>query len=62
MLKLSSANAFDWTRLKFCPSDLIFYYAVFIRPFPKQALGFTCLQYTSFEKTVGKGEIARNSI
>ena len=27
---------------------------------PKQALVFTCLQYTSFENTVGKGEIARN--
>ena len=29
-------------------------------PFPKQALVFTCLQYKSFENTVGKGEIARN--
>ena len=28
--------------------------------FPKQALVFTCLQYKSFEITVGKGEIARN--
>ena len=27
---------------------------------PKQALVFTCLQYKSFENTVGKGEIARN--
>ena len=27
-------------------------------PFPKQALVFTCLQYKSFENTVGKGEIA----
>ena len=27
---------------------------------PKQALLFTCLQYKSFENTVGKGEIARN--
>ena len=26
--------------------------------FPKQALVFTCLQYKSFEITVGKGEIA----
>ena len=31
-----------------------------IWPFPKQALIFTCLQYKSFENTVGKGEIARN--
>ena len=29
-------------------------------PFPKQALVFTCLQYKSFQNTVGKGEIARN--
>ena len=28
-------------------------------PFSKQALVFTCLQYMSFENTVGKGEIAR---
>ena len=27
--------------------------------FPKQAWFFTCLQYKSFEITVGKGEIAR---
>ena len=31
-----------------------------MNPFPKQALVFTCLQYESFENTVGKGEIARN--
>ena len=30
------------------------------KPFPKQALVFTCLQYKSFENTLGKGEIARN--
>ena len=30
------------------------------QPFPKQALVFKCLQYTSLEDTVGKGEIARN--
>ena len=28
--------------------------------FPKQALVFSCLQYKSFENTVGKGEIDRN--
>ena len=28
--------------------------------FPKQALVFTCLQYKSFEITVGKGEIVHN--
>ena len=28
--------------------------------FLKQALVFTCLQYKSFENTVGKGEIAHN--
>ena len=31
-----------------------------LKPFPKQALDFTCLQYRSFENTVGKGEIAHN--
>ena len=29
-------------------------------PFPIQALVFTCLQYKSFENTVGKGDIAPN--
>ena len=29
-------------------------------PFPKQALVFMCLQYKSFENTVGKGKIALN--
>ena len=29
-------------------------------PVPKQALVFTCLQYKSFENTVGKGEAARS--
>ena len=29
-------------------------------PFPIQTLVFTCLQYKSFENTVGKGEIAHN--
>ena len=28
-------------------------------PFPKQALVLTCLQYMSFENTMGKGKIAR---
>ena len=28
-------------------------------PFPKELLVFTCLQYKSFENTVGKGGIAR---
>ena len=31
-----------------------------VGPFPKQALASTCLQYMSFENTVGKGEIAHN--
>ena len=30
------------------------------KPFPKQSLVFTCLQYLSFETTAGKGEIACN--
>ena len=33
---------------------------VYLQAFPKQALVFMCLQYKSFENTVGKGEIARN--
>ena len=32
----------------------------FSYPFPNQALVFRCLQYKSFENTVGKGEIARH--
>ena len=32
----------------------------FYEPFLKQAIVFTCLQYKSFENTVGKGKIARN--
>ena len=31
-----------------------------IKPFPKQALVFTCLQHKSIENTAGKGEIARH--
>ena len=31
-----------------------------MKPFPKQALVFTYLQYKSFENTAGKGEIAPN--
>ena len=31
-----------------------------VNPFPKQALVYTCLQYTSFENTVGKRDFARN--
>ena len=34
--------------------------APFVKHFPKQALVCTCLQYKSFENTVGKEEIARN--
>ena len=32
----------------------------FCYTFPKQALVFMCLQYKSFQNTVGKGEIAHN--
>ena len=32
----------------------------FVQRFPKQALVFKCLQYKSFENTVGKSEIALN--
>ena len=30
------------------------------KPFPDKLWFFTCLQYKSFENTVGKGEISRN--
>ena len=33
---------------------------MFFYPFPKQVLDCMCLQYKSFENTVGKGEIAHN--
>ena len=33
-----------------------------ILPFPKQALVFNCLQYKSFDNTLGKREIARNKV
>ena len=44
---------FIWTSLHFCS-------VVMSSPFPKQALVFACLHYTSFENTVGKGETAHN--
>ena len=44
----------SWTYSFLKPSKMTYL------PFPKQALVFTCLQYKSFENTVGKGEIARN--
>ena len=31
-----------------------------LKPFPKQALVFTCLPKKSFENTVEKGKLARN--
>ena len=38
--------------------SVIFCNVVKSQPFPKEALVFTCMQYKSFENTVGKGEIA----
>ena len=35
-------------------------FQVFFNPFQNKPCFFTCLQYKSFENTVGKGEIARN--
>ena len=40
--------------------DKLFKVFILNRPFPKQTLVFTCLQYKSIENTVGKGEIAHN--
>ena len=56
-----------YTVTRFPPNIMIYQYSLlmiegFLRhfsPFPKQALVYTCLQYKSFENTVGKGEIAR---
>ena len=42
-----------WTSLKFCC-------LVMGKPFPKQALVFTSLQYKSLKNNARKGEIARN--
>ena len=50
-MSLSSANTFKF----YWP-----YILSFNKYFTKQALVFTCLQYKSFENTVGKGDIARN--
>ena len=36
------------------------YVVLLLKPFPKQALVFTCLHNKSFDNTVEKGEIARN--
>ena len=46
----------DWSKLKTFADDK----RNVISLFPKQAPGFTCLQYKPFGNTVGKGEIARN--
>ena len=50
-ISLSAANSFSMDKAEILSSG---------KRFPKQALVFTCLQYRSFENTVGKGEIARN--
>ena len=42
-----------------CGYKSVHQFLTFQRPFLKQALFVTCLQYKSFENTVGKGEIAR---
>ena len=49
---MKSTGCLEITKLQSCQ---YMYY-----PFPKQALVFTCLQYKSFEITVGIGEIAHN--
>ena len=54
-LKKKSFRKTLWKKLKFLKMSV-----VKSLPFPKQALVFTCLQYKSFENTVGKGEIACN--
>ena len=57
MLNLYQTTKFlDWSKLKQIADDNL----NCIKPFPKQALVFTCLQYRYFENTVGKREIAPN--
>ena len=43
-----------------CGCKSVHQFLTFQRPFLKQALFFTCLQFKSFEKIMGKGEIASN--
>ena len=58
----SIAFNLDWSKvssfgeIKTC---LTFRHPLF-KPFPTQAIVFTCLEYQSLENTVRKGEIARN--
>ena len=62
MVDLSSSNDLDVDKFDILShKKTIIHQTIFeIQPLPKQALAFTCLQYRSFENTVGKGEIAHN--
>ena len=50
-----------WTSLWIGYSFVMVCFFFFFSPFPKQALVFTCLQYRSFENTVGKGAIVTSN-
>ena len=59
--KLESNTTSDWINRMVKPiRNCITFKSFRYLPFPKQALVFTCLQYKSFENTVGKGEITHN--
>ena len=50
-----------WSYKKFCHLvKTTLFQTTSFQPFPKQDLVFMCLQYKSFENTVGKGEISRS--
>ena len=49
-----------WPNWKHLQITILFYLRWCSSSFPKQAQVFMCLQYKSFENTVGKGEIAPN--
>ena len=61
-LKLSFANSFNLEGSEICRlgegqcSDYFYEFKFF----PNKPLFFTCLQYKSFENTIGNGEIAHN--
>ena len=55
-VKLLKMSNFKFSHNVFCA----ILYLKILKPFPKQALAFTCLQDKSFENTVGKGETAHN--
>ena len=57
--KFAKWNAFDDPMLALSVTFFLQNQNIYsCKPFPKQALVFICLQYKSFENTVGKGKTA----